>query len=266
VATDDAWHEGVRAIVAGCPRVAAGDAIAHVAAAIAGGASPAHAADLALAFAVGRGDPVAARRFEEQVAGELAAAAAAIDPDRAFVDEMCQRTRIRLVVGDGDGGGPKIASYRGAGPLRAWVAIAARRIALNAKRDTRPDAPARADGDDVLVDLVDREPDPELRHLKTLYRAEFRAALAAALAALPDRTRAVLRLRFVDGLELAQLGRLYRVHESTASRWVAAALAEVATRARAELVARLAVTPATADSVARMVQSGLDLSIARLLA
>jgi len=265
VAVDEPWCEAVRAVIAGCVRVTLDEAIAHVRAAIAGGASASHAADLALAFCVGRGDPVAARRFEAHVAGELAAAARAIDHDPAFVDEVCQRTRVRLVVGAGGGAAPRIASYRGAGPLRAWVAICAQRVALNAKRDASSGSGAATRADDVLADVVDREPDPELRHLKTLYRAEFRDALAAALAGLPDRGRAVLRLRFVDGLELAQIGRLYRVHESTASRWITAALDDIAHATRERLVARLAVTTDTADSVARMVQSQLDLSIARLL-
>jgi len=75
----------------------------------------------------------------------------------------------------------------------------------------------------------------------------------------------VLRLRFVDGLELAQIGRLYRVHESTASRWIAAALGDIERATRERLVERLAITADTADSMARMVQSQLDLSIARLL-
>jgi RNA polymerase sigma-70 factor (ECF subfamily) len=101
--------------------------------------------------------------------------------------------------------------------------------------------------------------------LKALYRVEFRESLAAALADLADRARALLRLRFVEGLELAQIGRLYRVHESTVSRWISAALDDVGRATRRHLVARLAVTPETADSVARIVQSQLDLSIARLL-
>ena len=263
MADDEPWQDAVAAAVAGCARVTAAEAITHVRAAIAAGAAPSHAADLALAWSVGRGDPIAARRFDALVGGELAAAARAIDRDPAFVDEVCQRTRIRLVVGDGDLP-PRIASYRGTGPLRAWVAIAAQRVALNAKRDARPDGAATS-STDVLAELVDREPDPELRHLKTLYRAEFRDALAAALAGLDDRRRAVLRLRFADGLELAQIGRLYRVHESTASRWIAAALDEIARATRDRLEARLSITAATAESVTRMVQSQLDLSIARLL-
>lgn len=233
-------------------RVTADEAIAYVEAA----PTQAHATDLALALGVIRGEPAALRTFEEQCAPDLMSAIRAIDREPAFVDEVAQVTRVKLLVGEG----ARIATYRGAGPLRAWVAIAARRLAINAKRDAKPSA-----GDDPLADVVDREPDPELRHLKQLYRGEFRAALAAALAGLPDRSRAVLRLRFVDALELAQIGRLYRVHESTASRWISSALEDIATATRTQLVARLAMTPDTAESVARMVQSGLDLSVARLL-
>jgi RNA polymerase sigma-70 factor, ECF subfamily len=216
-----------------------------------------HADDLELARAVARGEPDAVKRFDREVAGEIATAVRKVDRDPAFVDEMSQCVRIKLVVGDG-GALPKITTYKGSGPLRAWVAITALRVALNAKRDAPP-------AGDVLADVVDREPDPELRHLKTLYRADYREALAAAIASLADRDRALLRLRFVSGLELAQIGRLYRVHESTASRWIAAAVEGVASGARERLIARLSITAATADSVARLVASQLDLSIARLL-
>ncbi|MEO8699516.1 MAG: sigma-70 family RNA polymerase sigma factor [Kofleriaceae bacterium] len=247
----------VRAAAAAFPRLPADAAVEHVRAAIAAGGSPVHVVDLVLAWAVSRGDSAAVARFEAYAGPELAAAARKIDRDPAFVDEISQRTRVRLLVGEP----PRIALYRGAGPLRGWVAIAAQRMALNAKRELRP----TTSDDDVLAEVVDREPDPELRHLRTLYRAELRASLIEALAALPDRQRALLRLRFVEALELAQIGRLYRVHESTASRWIAQALEAIGRATRERLIARLAVTAATADSVARMVQSQLDLSVARLL-
>lgn len=258
---DESWRDAVVASIAGCAKLATSDAVEHVRALIDAGASPTHAGDLALAHAVALGDAVALRRFSDLVAGDLAAAIRGIDPTPSFVDEIAQRTRVRIVVGDRDEP-PRITGYRGSGPLRAWVAIAAQRLALNAKRDTRPNA---ASSDDILADLVDREPDPEVRHLKERYRVEFREALVAALASLEARARAVLRLRFVDGLELAHIGRLYRVHESTASRWISGALGDVARATREHLVSRLAITDDTADSVARMVHSQLDLSIARLL-
>jgi RNA polymerase sigma-70 factor, ECF subfamily len=266
---DPAWRERIAAALAelGPPGATAAvepaattDALhAHAAAAIARGATLAHADELVLAWALGRGHPEAVRRFDRDLVSELDAAARKIDRTPSFVDEVRQLARIRLLVGD-QTAPPRITTYGARGPLRGWLAVATLRIALNLKRDARRTAPH-----DVLADVIDREPDPELRHLRTLYRAELRDALEAALHALPDRARAILRLRFVDGLELAQIGRLYDVHESTASRWVSAAVETVSSDARRRLINKLALSASSLDSVARLVASHLDLSISRLL-
>ncbi|HEV7558541.1 MAG TPA: hypothetical protein VGO00_23890 [Kofleriaceae bacterium] len=117
----DDWRDAVRAAIAGA-RISVDEVVAHVDAALASGAAPSHAGDLAIAFAVGRGDAVVTRRFSELVAADIAAAARAIDADPAFVDEIAQSTRVRLVVADA-GAVPRIAGYRGTGPLRAWRQI-----------------------------------------------------------------------------------------------------------------------------------------------
>ena len=257
---DPTWRERLRvaAVELGYPSVV-DDLAAHAVAAIARGARVDHAADLVLAWALARGTADAVRRFDRELIAEIDAAARKIDRSPGFVDEARQIARIRLLVGDGETP-PRIATYGARGPLRGWIGVAALRIALNLKRGAK-----RAHQEDVLADVVDREPDPELRHLRTLYRAELRDALAGALRALSDRARAVLRLRFVDGLELAQIGRLYGVHESTASRWIRQAIDDVSAGARRRLIEKLAVSPESLDSVARMVASNLDLSISRLL-
>lgn len=230
----------------------------------AGGPRGPHAADLALARAAGAGDAAAVRELDAIIADVAGAAARRIDPAAAFADEVRQAVRIRLLVADrADGrsgaGRARIGDYAGRGPLRGWIRVAALRIALNLKRATGPASP------DVLAELVSTENDPELRHLKQLYRAEFRAALEAALAALPERSRALLRLSYVDGMKLVQLGRLYDVHETTVARWVANAAADVAEDTRRRLVAKLALSPSSLESVARMVLSNLDFSIGRVL-
>ena len=221
------------------------------------GANP-HAADVELARAAGGGDPAALRRIDALIADEAGAAARRVDPTAAFSDEVRQAVRIRLLVADDDGR-VRIGDYAGRGPLRGWLRVTALRVALNLKRATGPASP------DVLAELVSTETDPELRHFKQLYRAEFRAALEAALAALPERSRALLRLSYVDGVKLVQLGRLYGVHETTVARWVAKAADEVADDTRRRLVAKLALSPSSLESVARMVLSNLDFSIARVL-
>jgi len=219
-----------------------------------------HETDLALARAAAAGDPAAVRALEPRIAREAAAAARRIDRARGFADEVTQAVRVRLLVADA-AGKVRIADYAGRGPLDAWIGVAATRVALNLKRGAGREVAAA----DVLEEVIAREPDPELRHLKSTYRAELRAALEAALAALPDRQRAVLRLTYVDGLRLHQIARLYQVHESTVSRWLTQATDDVATATRTKLAATLAVSPGSADSVARMVLSNLDLSIARIL-
>jgi RNA polymerase sigma-70 factor, ECF subfamily len=216
-----------------------------------------HLPDLVLAFAAGRGDPTALRRFEQLTAADVRAAARRVDPSPAFADEVAQAVRVRLLVAEHDR--VRLDDYGGRGPLRGWVGVVALRLALNLKRGKAPTT------EDVLGELVSGEADPELRHLKTLYRAEFREALEAALLALPERQRAILRLSFVDGLKHVQLAKLYQVHETTASRWVAQAAADVAEGAKSRLISRLSLSPDSLDSVARMVLSHLDLSIARIL-
>ena len=60
--------------------------------------------------------------------------------------------------------------------------------------------------------------DAEIRHLKTLYRGEFREAFQHALASLSVRDRNMLRQHYVDGLAMEQLGAMYQVHRITIVR------------------------------------------------
>ena len=254
------WQGAVDAALEELPELRVDRAELSAYAASREGARPEHAADLILAWASARGDAAALRRLETLCAGDVAAAARKVDRSPAFLDELRQAVRVRLLVG-AEGQPPRIAEYAGRGPLRAWVGVAALRLALNLRRAAAP-AAAR---EEVLTELIGREQDPELRRLKTMYRAEFREALEEALAALSDRDRALLRLGYVDGLKLAQIARLYGVHESTASRWLAAAASNAGKETQRRLVARLSLSSSAVDSIGRMVLSNLDLSIARIL-
>lgn len=234
---------------------------AHVAACRrAGGGAPEHLADLYLAWAAVEGDAVAVRSLDERVLAATAPAVRRVDGAADFVDEVRQLLRVRLLVGTAEAP-PRLAEYHGRGPLVGWVRVAATRIALNLKRDQRPAAAI----DDALGELAAGDADPEVRYLGTLYRAEFGAALREALGALSDRERALLRLHHVDGLKLAQIAALYRVHESTVSRWISAAAEAIAEGARRRLMARLSLSSESLDSVTRLVRSNLDLSLRRLL-
>lgn len=258
--SDASWHDAVRRACEAYPdvRAAAQQFAAHAEACQQRGARVEHLGELYLAWAAGQGDAAALRHVERLIEPEADAAARRIDRAPLFADEVRQAMRVRLLVAEH--GRVRIADYAGRGPLRGWIGVAAVRVALNLRRGRAPVE------HDILAELVSTEADPELRHLKTLYRAEFRDALEAALRALPDRSRALLRLSFVDGMKMAQLARLYGVHETTASRWISRAAADVAEDARRRLMERLSLSPSSLDSVSRMVLSNLDLSIARVLA
>ncbi len=251
----DEWGQAIEQAAGALGLSSSAEVTAHVDARRARGARIAHVAELVTAWAAGQGHGRAIERLDELVRREAAAAARRLEPSPAFRDEVVQALRIRLLVGTR----PRVDEYGGRGPLAAWLGVAALRVALNLKRGGRGVA------SDVLGELIGAEHDPELRHLKAQYRAEFKAALEAALLALPERQRAVLRMTFVDGLSMTALGRLYGVHETTAARWVRAAAADVAADARRRLEERLRVSASNLDSLERMVLSNLDLSIARVL-
>lgn len=257
--TEAGWLEALEGVRAGYPDVRADAAAfaAHAGGCRERGARLEHAGDLFVAWAAARGDAAALRHLERLLAPEVDAAARRVDRATTFADDVRQAVRVRLLVAEA--GRVRLDDYGGRGPLRAWLAVAALRVALNLRRAARPASP------EVLADLVSSEADPELRHLKTLYRAEFREALEAALRALPERQRALLRLSYADGLKATQLAQLYGVHETTAARWVAQAAEQVADDARRRLMGRLALSPSSLDSVARMVLSNLDISISRVL-
>ena len=89
--------------------------------------------------------------------------------------------------------------------------------------------------------------------------------MRTALAALPDQPRALLRYSVVDGWTVERIGALYGVHRTTAARRVAAAREELGSAIRAELAARLAISVGDVDSIVRLVQSRIDVSLERLL-
>jgi RNA polymerase sigma-70 factor (ECF subfamily) len=205
------------------------------------------AADLFLACACASGAPGALEAFERTVLVKVGSFVARIDGSAAFADELRQLLRTLLFVG----AAPKIADYAGRGPLEAWVRVVATREALRLKRSQGPAAePASTPGGD-----------PELSYIKDRYRGEVAAALGEALAALEPDARAALKLYYLDGLTLEQIGALYGVHASTIWRRIGAAHGQVLDGLRA----RLALPAGEADSLVGLVRSRLDVSLSGLL-
>jgi RNA polymerase sigma-70 factor (ECF subfamily) len=223
----------------------------------------ARAADLALAQACARGEPHALVRFERELFGEIDAAHARFRNVSLTRDELRQAMRDRLFVAR-DGAPPRIASYQGRGDLRAWVRMATTRYLVDVVRaeSARPDRPA---GDDHFADAATSSDDPELAFLKRQYRAEFRAAFAAALSALDARDRNILRHRYIDGLEVNELATIYDIHRVSMSRTLARIRDDLLAGIRRELLKRMGSAGDDMDSLMRLIASQLELSLSGLL-
>lgn len=227
----------------------------------AGDADPAslHLVDLHLAVACSRGEAAAIAAFEAELGPEIARALARLRVPAATADEIQQRLRHKLFVADA-GAAPKIASYSGRGPLRAWVRALVAHEATNEHRRRRDDASESALGELAAGD------DPELAQIRARYAGPFRDAFREALGALSPRDRNVLRLVYADGVSVEQVAAVYGVHRVSASRWLGQIRRELFERTRARLATELRLDASELASVTRLCLSQIDVSLDRLLA
>jgi RNA polymerase sigma-70 factor, ECF subfamily len=221
---------------------------------------PLHLGDLYLASACAGGDGAAWQLLDQHFLSSVAGQVRRIDAAPAFGDEVRQRLRTRLAVAP-DGGSGTIGEYAGRGALKSWLQISATRIALKMKREQQREEELG----DCEADLILATPDPELAFIKHRAREDFRLAFQAALTDLPARDRYVLRLHYVDRLNLAQIGALEAVNKSTVSRWLEAARATLLQETTRLLRERLQLQAGELDSLLGLIASQLDVSIEAFL-
>jgi RNA polymerase sigma-70 factor (ECF subfamily) len=215
------------------------------------------APDLFLALACADGDPAALAFFEREILAHVGEYVSRVAGAARVLDELRQRLRVHLLVGGERP--PRILEYSGRGALGGWVRVAAVRQALNLLQ--RGDNPRAFDDGALVADAAS----PEVQVLKARYRGEFESAVETALAALGTRDHNLLRLCFVEGLGVEQIARAYNVHRTTVTRWLAAARRELMARTRELLRDRLSVTSSELESLVRLVQSELAISISHAL-
>ena len=176
-------------------------------------------------------------------------------PDGA---EVVQQLFHGLLVG----APPKIGSYAGQAPLDRWLQVTAQRAALTWLRSREAEARAYA-GAAAQPQIAPTH--PEMAYLKERYRADFEQALQMALARMPARNRALLRLHLVGGLTVENVGRMFGIAQPTASRQLAKARTALLKDLKETLRERIGASSAEVASLAALVASELDVSLAQLL-
>jgi RNA polymerase sigma-70 factor (ECF subfamily) len=219
------------------------------------------AADLYLAACCAAGDARAIGFFDSRFIEEIDPALSRLNLRPGQTDEVKQILREQLLVGRPPDGA-KIAEYTGRGDLRSWVRVSAVRAALKLGRKGKREVLA---DDEAILEARSTEHDPELLHIKAVYRQAFKAAFQTALDSLSDKDRLLLRQHVVDGLSIDELGALHRVHRATAARWVAKVKETLLLRTREKFMGQVRVGRAECESIMRLVESQLDLSLKRRL-
>jgi len=216
------------------------------------------AGDTYLACAMARGDEVALEAFElEYMPAVRSALTRRINAPTALIDDVVQTLRQRLVMGDKDQA-PLILKYSGQGQLKRWLITVGFRMTVRLlKREPR----AAWRSEELLEDHPTPEVDPELAVLKGAYREKFQQALQEALGRLDHRERQMLVLHVVDGLTVVRMAEMYGVHRRTIDRWLARTRNKIYDTTRDWLVEHAGLDPSQVDSIRRLVQSRIEVSL-----
>jgi RNA polymerase sigma-70 factor (ECF subfamily) len=248
-------HPGVRADLAAFAR-RVGEVVATD-----GDLAKVHLPDLYLAFACVHGDEAAIRTFSHVHLPRIQEWVAHVDRSTAFADDVRQEVSRRLLVGHE--GPPQIGGYSGRGALGAFVRVFATRLARKMKRRKADQADRHREEPDGGLPSPDL--DPELALLRRKFAREFAEAFRTALSELGPDERNVLKLHYLDGLSIDEVGVAYRVSRATAARWLAKARGRVADETRRLVAERLGPSAPNGASLLALVQSQLDASLMKML-
>jgi RNA polymerase sigma-70 factor (ECF subfamily) len=218
-----------------------------------------HAGDLLLAAGCVAKCDAALAGFEKRFVPDLKQALRTVDGSAGFADEILQELRDRLFVAPADGE-PQIVRYSGRGPLGGWLRVVAMRDAIGKRRKNWREVPVEAQ----LATFAAGGRTPEQEVAFKQHEAALQSALRAAVKAQPSRARALLRYYYCDGVGVEELGKIYRVHASTASRWLAQAREDILADTRKRLAAALAREESQVESMLGLARS-LEVSLDTLL-
>ena len=217
---------------------------------------------LYLAFACSIGNPRAQRHLYQTYQPRVEAALGRLQ-DVVSLDDVIQITFDRLLRST-----PTrcmaITKFGGRSTLDKWLVAVAFRQGYRALQ--RRGKVARGQVEEDLCDVIVEASDPELRMLKSNYRAHFKEAFHEAFAMLEPQERNIFRFQYMDRLNLEQFGALMGVSRATAARRRTRARQRLCELTRQLLGQRLALSPDELDSMMVMIESQLDISLCRLLA
>jgi RNA polymerase sigma-70 factor, ECF subfamily len=213
--------------------------------------------DFYIAQACVAGDPAAQIVVEKVHLSRVKEWIGSWDGRDAFAADVHQEAARRLLVSDG--GLPQIAGYTARGALGAFIRVYVTRLARKMRR-------GKAEGPHAEPSPALRAPDldPEVALLRRRFAREFADAFKATLLELTTDERNVLKLHYLDGLSIEEVGAAYQVSRATAARWLAKARERVLSATRERLVERLGTSAPNAASLLSIAQAEIGASLFRM--
>lgn len=215
--------------------------------------------DVYLAIACLDGDRAAIDHLERDYFSEIDRAARKVRATDDQANEVRGHLRRILFTAEPTRAA-SLAEFTGKGDLRGYLRVIATRELIRAVNRSRKEEPI-----EPLLEQLDVSRAPELAMLRLRHGPTIAEALRAALEALEERPRSLLRYSLVSGWSVDRIGELYGVHRATAARWLNAARDALGEQIRREVAARLTIAVSDVDSIVRQVQSQIDVSLLRIL-
>jgi len=216
---------------------------------------------LCLAWACLEAQPRALEAFDREVMPRVTEAVRGREPNAARAAELVNAARARLLVAEGDRPAG-LAHYRGRGPLASFAMVVAMRLAVDAQRQGKPAETL----EQALAVACDPRLTADAALDQQLLGAAVQRALQEATAALTARERTLLKLHVVQGVSAEKLGRMYRVHRATSTRWLTEARQKVMEQMTATLRRELKVGAGTLAELTSELLSGVDLTLSGVFA
>ena len=218
--------------------------------------------DLYLAWGCVHGDEAAlksfATHFDEMVDGAVRRfAKQGLDVDDAkqkVVEYILFPTETRAAA---------ISLYGGHGSLKGYLGVTVVREVLRMLKAAKR-MPVM-DLQDPAMALADVNDDPELQVLKNRYRTEFKTAFQTAFTDLEAADRNLLRYYYVSELTLMQIAAISGVKHNTISRRLAKVRGNLLVGTRDRLMTMAGIQQNQFESIVRLVQSQLNVSMYRML-
>ncbi|MFT3711571.1 MAG: hypothetical protein QM817_28375 [Archangium sp.] len=214
--------------------------------------------DLSLCFLALEGDAVAITEVERRLQ-RVAKASAGKRGDDDFVEEVLQRVRQRLFVGER----PRLAAYSGTGALVQYLKAVVLSVSVDLQRASKPKEESASD-DDALLQAASTEDGIDAKLAHASHRKHFTAAFKESLEAMPSEERTWLRMRFVEGLSIDAVGAAFGVHRTTAMRWLEKAQKTLMAETRKRLASRLGLQLREVDSLMRAMRPSLAENLSRI--